>query len=126
VPGRPIQLTKPKILGFYLVYLVIVASFSLAAAELLARLASVEPWVVHDIEIEVTPGGRFYTPNPTLEYSHLPGVFLVTLPTGYTFHVTHLPNTLRITHPMAPYTNAPPQARNLGLGLLVHVRLVPQ
>ena len=34
-------------------------------------------------------------------------MFDVTLPNGYTFHLTHLPSTLRVTHPLQTYPVVP-------------------
>ncbi|MBI1852917.1 MAG: SGNH/GDSL hydrolase family protein [Planctomycetes bacterium] len=55
-----------------------------------------EPWTNH---VRVEPGGRFFTKHPTLGYSHLPGAFVVTLPSGRSFRATHGPDALRITAP---------------------------
>ena len=46
---------------------------------------------------------KFFSKHPTLGYSHIAGKFTVTLGDGYSFKVTHLPNTLRITHPLNTY-----------------------
>ena len=97
---RTLALTRRKQLVFSLIYLVVLAAVTAVAAELLARLYGIEPWDVPDLPIHVTPGGRFYATHPKLGYTHLPGAFLVTLPDGYAFRVTHLPNTLRVTHPL--------------------------
>jgi hypothetical protein len=79
------------------------AILTLAAAELLARLTGFHPWAKGDFKIHVTPGGCLFTPHRTRGYAQLPGAFVVTLPDGYAFTVTHLPNGLRITHPLATY-----------------------
>jgi len=71
-----------------------------AGAEVILRTKSVKPWRKHKITIQVEPGGKFFRRHPTLGYSHIPGRFIVTLGSGYSFNVTHLPNTLRITHPI--------------------------
>lgn len=81
------------------------ATLTLAAAELLARLTGIHPWAKGDFKIHVTPGGRLFTPQPTRGYAQLPGAFVVTLPDGYSFTVTHLSSGLRITHPLATYTD---------------------
>jgi hypothetical protein len=109
MPRRPLPLTRRKTLVFALIALALGTLLALVAAEGLVRLKGIKPWVVEDIHIGVTPGGRFYTPHPTLGYTHLPGAFVVTLPDGYAFHVTHLPNTLRVTHPLATYAHARPK-----------------
>jgi hypothetical protein len=106
MPQRTLHLTRRKPLVFTLIALALGTTLALAAAESLVRLAGIEPWVVEDIHIGVTPGGRFYTPHPTLGYTHLPGPFVVTLPNGYAFHVTHLPNTFRVTHPLTTDAHA--------------------
>jgi hypothetical protein len=106
MPQRTLHLTRRKPLVFTLIALALGTMLALAAAESLVRLAGIEPWVVEDIHIGVTPGGRFYTPHPTLGYTHLPGAFVVTLPNGYAFHVTHLPNTFRVTHPLTTDAHA--------------------
>jgi hypothetical protein len=99
------QLTRRKTLAFSLVCLALMATLTLATAELLARLAGIHPWVQEDLKIQVTPGGRFFTPHPVLGYAQLPGAFDVTLANGYTFRVTHLPSGLRITHSLATYAD---------------------
>jgi hypothetical protein len=106
MPQRTPHLTRRKTLVFALIALALGTTFALAAAEGLVRLAGIEPWVVEDIHIGVTPGGRFYTPHPALGYTHLPGAFVVTLPNGYAFRVTHLPNTFRVTYPLATDAHA--------------------
>ncbi len=103
-PQTP-QITKRKRLLFGLVYALILATLSLAAGELLVRTRGIKPWEQRELPI-VSPGGRCFTKHPTLGYSHIPGAFTVTLRDGYSFKVTHLPNTLRITHPLATYEGA--------------------
>jgi hypothetical protein len=105
----PSPLTRRKKLMFGIISLAISATFTFAAAELLVRLKGIEPWIVQDIQLHVTPGGRLYTAHPLLGYAHLPGAFTVSLPNGYAFTVTHLANTLRVTRPLATYANARPQ-----------------
>jgi hypothetical protein len=104
---RTPSLTTRKTLVFGLASLVLMAT--LAAAELLVRLMGIPPWTNADLQIHVAPGGRFFTPHPTLGYAQLPGTFLVTLPRGYSFTVTHLPGGLRITHPLATYAETQPK-----------------
>jgi hypothetical protein len=70
----------------------------LVSGEIAARAAGYQPWRVDDPGIVVEPGGRFFEPHPTLGYRQLPGTFTVRLHTGYTFTVTHGPDTLRATH----------------------------
>ena len=74
-------------------------------AEISLRVTGVNPWRPHDISNSVYPGGKLYKKHSTLGYSHLPGEFTVTLHTGYSFKVTHLPSTLRITHPVDENTS---------------------
>lgn len=76
---------------------------ALVGAEAAVRWLGYQPWQVKDLKIRVEPGGKFFTPRPTLGYTHLPGKFQVTLPDGYTFEVTHRADTLRITHPLNTY-----------------------
>ena len=98
-------MTRRKTLAFGLVSLGLVAMLMLTAADLLARLTGIHPWAKADLQIHVTPGGRLFTPHPTRGYAQLPGAFVVTLPDGYSFTMTHLPSGLRITHPLATYTD---------------------
>ena len=97
-------LTRRKTLVFSLICLALTVMLTLAAAELLARLTGIRPWDNADLQIQVAPGGRLFTPHPTRGYAQLPGAFVVTLPDGYSFALTHLPSGLRITHPLASYT----------------------
>src|SRR5882724_10660358 len=102
---RTLSLTRRKTLVFGLVSLVLMATLTLAGAELLARLTGIQPWAKADLQSHVTPGGRLFTPHPTRGYAHLPGAFVVTLHDGYSFTMTHLPSGLRITHPLATSTD---------------------
>ena len=80
---------------------------ALGGAEAAVRWLGYQPWQVKDITITIEPGGKFFTKHPTLGYTHVPGEFKVTLPDGYAFEVTHLADTLRITHPLATYGMGP-------------------
>jgi hypothetical protein len=100
-------LTKRKTLVFGLVSLVLVATLTLAVAELMARLTGIDPWAKADLQIHVTPGGRLFTPHPMRGYTQLPGAFVVTLHDGYSFTLTHLPSGLRVTHPLATSSETP-------------------
>jgi hypothetical protein len=102
---RTSSLTTRKALVFVLASLALMATLTLAAAELLVRLTGVHPWVKGDLQAHVMPGDRLFTPHPTRGYAQLPGAFVVTLPGGYSFTVTHLPGGFRITHPLATYTD---------------------
>jgi hypothetical protein len=99
------SLSRCKALVFGLTSLVVMATLTLAVAELLARLTGIQPWVKEDLQAHVMPGGRFFTPHPTRGYAQFPGRFVVTLPRGYSFTVTHLAGGLRITHPLPTYTD---------------------
>src|SRR5215208_120824 len=98
---RTLSLTKCKTVVLGLVSLVLMATLTLAGAEILARLTGIRPWAKADLQIHVMPGGRLFTPHPTRGYTQLPGTFVVTLRDGYSFTITHLPSGLRITHPLA-------------------------
>lgn len=88
----------------------IVGSLTLAiivvGSEVFLRLEGIKPWRTHDVAIKVSPGGKLFAKHPTLGYSHIAGKFTVTLADGYSLKVTHLPNTLRITHPLDTYGGA--------------------
>ena len=87
----------------HLVLLAVTTVITLVGAELLIRPLGYGPYRPRDAGIRVEPGGRFFARDSVLGYVHLPGRFRVTLPDGYVFHATHLPNTLRITHPLDTY-----------------------
>lgn len=72
-------------------------------AETAARISGLRSWQVRHAEIVVEPGGRFYKPHPTLGYTHLAGQLKATLGGSYTFNVTNLSNTLRVTGPLNCY-----------------------
>lgn len=93
---------------FLAVYYLILSALFLAGAEIILRLRGVNPWRPRDLVVRVNPGGHFFTKHPTLGYSHIPGKFTVTLGADYSFRVTHLPNTLRVTHPIGSYGTSRP------------------
>src|SRR5688572_10865441 len=102
---RTPSLTRRKTLIFGFVSFALMATLTLAAAELLARLTGMHPWVKADLQTHVMPGGRLFSPHPTRGYAQLPGAFVVTLADGYSCTLTHLPSGLRITQPLATYTD---------------------
>ena len=100
---------------FYIIYVSTLALLSVGGAELVLRARGIRPWRADGVtvpSIHVEPGGKFFQTHPELGYSHIPGRFKVTLgltdpsaaspghPDHLQFTVTHLPNTLRITHPV--------------------------
>lgn len=94
---------KYKII-LYTAYLLILTIVLLGGGGIIARMKGIRPWHVKNVPVRVEPGGKFFRKHPTLGYAALPGQFTVTLlQTNYSFHVTHLPNGLRITHPLNTY-----------------------
>jgi hypothetical protein len=94
------RLTRTKKASFVLITLLILVALFVASAEAFVRWNGFEPWRKSETTIQVEPGGKFFKTHPALGYSHYPGKFTVTLASGYVFNVTHLPNTLRVTHPI--------------------------
>jgi hypothetical protein len=100
------KLTPKKKAFFCVTCILILAVLFLSGSEFVLRQKGVTPYQMRDIHIQVEPGDRFFTKHPTLGYTHIPGQFTVTLGTGYSFRITHLPNTLRITHPLSSYDDS--------------------
>ena len=101
--GGGTVLTRRKRALFAGASALIVLVFLIFVSEGVLRLAGVRPWSKKKVTTRVEPGGAFFEKNPTLGYTHIPGAYTVTLADGYSFHVTHLPNTLRVTHPIETY-----------------------
>jgi len=95
--------THKRSMRFYLIYSAALLLFSAGAAEMLARLTGRRPWVVQPAHIKVEPGGRFFQAHPTLGYTQLAGQFKITLDGTFSYTVTNLSDTLRITHPLNTY-----------------------
>lgn len=74
------------------------------AGEVIVRLNQWWPWTNPDPHVTVAPGQRLFDRDEHLGYRHLPGRFDVTLADGHRFHMTHLPSSLRATHPLETYT----------------------
>lgn len=87
-------------------YNVLLALLLFVSFELILRLNGVRPWRKQEVHIQVNPGGTFFVKHPVFGYTHIPGKFVVTLATGYSFNVAHLPNTLRVTRPFDSYKEA--------------------
>lgn len=103
-PGTtPALTTRGKILLLFGSWLVLAMMFVLGA-EVIVRRKGFSPWSpAPQADIKVSPDGRFFVTDPLLGYKQKPGEYDVTLLGEYTFHVTHLPNGLRITHPLETY-----------------------
>lgn len=89
----------------------LVILFIFASGEILVRLSGFKPFHPVPPKIQVEPGGKFFTRQAAGGYTQLPGKFKVTLPTGYSFTVTHDTNALRITHP--PRAQTEPSKREI-------------
>lgn len=90
---------KKKVL-FILVSWLFLAALFLLGGEIVLRLKGVQPWANVQVSTVVEPGGKLFIEHPTLGYSHIPGAFNIMLETGYSFNITHLPNSMRITQPI--------------------------
>jgi len=96
-------LQKHKII-LYAAYLLFLTIVLFGGGELIARMKGMRPWHVGSVPVQVEPGGKFFRKHPALGYAALPGQFTVSLlQKNYSFHVTHLPNGLRVTHPLNTY-----------------------
>ena len=101
-PPTPAKRKKPLLFALYLLILIILF---VSAAEVALRLKGYEPLHGPEVAVRVEPGGKLYQPHPTLGYTHIPGKFTVFFwDTSYT--ATHLPNTLRVTHPIETYSDS--------------------
>jgi hypothetical protein len=101
---RSPRLSFRKKLLFYLLYFTAAPLLILFFAEVTARLIGYKAWNPEQPRtITVEPGGKFFMKHPALGYTHIPGQFKITLSGAYTFRVTNLENTLRITHPLNTY-----------------------
>src|SRR2546429_433380 len=100
---KPKALSGKKKLLFYSIYYSLITLLIFSLAEAAARVMGHKPWTITKSEIVVGPGGRFYQTHPTLGYTHLPGHFKVILAGTYSFEVTNLDNTLRVTRSLSNY-----------------------
>lgn len=106
-PRTEIHFTRWQKAVIYAVFLSLLAGVFLLSAEFVVRWKGVRPWVPREEKvISVEPGGRLVTPQPILGYTYIPGRFTVTLADGYSFVMTHLPNSLRVTQPLDDYSGA--------------------
>jgi hypothetical protein len=96
------QLSRRTKAAFLLIYVTLIVSISLVAIEYILRFAGLQPWHIDIAPVEVDPGGQLFQIHPVLGYSHIPGSFSVTLETGYSFTMTHLPDLSRITRQIDP------------------------
>lgn len=84
----------------------ILSMIFVVGAEIIVQRKGFSAWSpAPQADIKVSPGGRFFVPDPLLGYRQKAGKFDVTLMGEYTFHATQLPNGLRITHPLETYDN---------------------
>ena len=72
---------------------------ALLLGEMLARTRGLKPFSAQPVDLRVEPGGKLFRALDEGGFGHFPGEFKVTLPTGYSFRVTHGTNGLRATHP---------------------------
>ena len=105
--GRRIErrfnaLTNRERAAIRITLLLILAGLVFALGEISVRLQGRKPWVARTVRgMTIEPGGKLFMRHPTLGFTHIPGVFKVTFPDGYTYRATHLENGLRVTRPDA-------------------------
>lgn len=99
-----VHLTRLQKVLIYAVFLSLLAGVFLLSAEYVVRKKRVWPWAPPNEVGSVEPGGRVIATHPTLGYTHIPGRFTVTLKDGYSFVMTHLQNSLRVTQPLDNYS----------------------
>lgn len=114
--------SRGTLFALYSVYLLALLLVFLGAAEAIVRARGYKPWQAENASvssIQIEPGGKFFQTHPLLGYSHIPGRFAVSVarpPSGsdaatdnqrLRFSVTHLPNGLRVTHPLETYGTRP-------------------
>lgn len=92
--NRVLRYSQTTLMSASLLVLVLA---SLALTEIALRLAGWETWQVEDQAIKVEPGGRLFASDDLLGYTHRPGRFRVELGSGFSFHVGHGGDTLRLT-----------------------------
>lgn len=97
---QPTTLSRKKRWLVRLAYYPLATALILSAAEGAARILGHRPSATRKPDIVVEPGGRLYSAHPTLGYTPLPGRFKVTLAGSYSFNITNLPSTLRVTSPL--------------------------
>jgi hypothetical protein len=101
-------LSARKKLAFTLVLTAGSLATVVAGAEAFARLKGYRPWTPsQDRPVRVQPGDRFGAPDARLGNVYLPGRFVVTLPDGHSFRMTHGDDGLRITRPLSSGTRVP-------------------
>ena len=99
---KPQTLRRRKKIFLITNYLVMISILALGS-EVILRLKGVKALQKQAPVVTVTPGGKFFQSHPVLGYTHIPGRFNISFGSGYSFKVTHLPNTLRVTHPLESY-----------------------
>lgn len=72
-----------------------------AGAEIMARVKGFRPWTPSEDRPLRIEGGALGVRHPVIGNAYAPGRFVITLEDGYSFRVTHGPDGLRITRPLA-------------------------
>jgi hypothetical protein len=80
---------------------------ALLLAEALLRAVRTPP---ERLDIVVEPGGKYQAPDPVLGFRPLPGSYRVLFDHRYPWRLTNLPDSTRITRPLATYAGSPPRA----------------
>ena len=97
--------SKLNIVLAYFLFLILLLALFAASAEIILRKMGERPFVVRYPEIVTEPEGRYIIEHDSLGYTNRPGEYKITLPTSYSFTVTHLENNLRATQPVSEYGN---------------------
>lgn len=87
-------------------FAIIISSFTTMSLLFLGEMIMrrrVGPWVFDPAILSLEPPGTYNLKDSALGYSPRPGKVKVTLAGPYSFTITHLPNGLRITHPLDTY-----------------------
>ena len=98
-PAGAAKLGLPKRALFAATLCAIFAVLMFGVGEVALRVTGQMPWQPSGQNPYVEGGGKAFLKHATLGYTHVPGKMTFTLWDGYTFTVTHGPDTLRITRP---------------------------
>ena len=103
--STPPPLSRKKRLLFLSIIFSFFIILLLSLGEIISR-QKIRPWKILPREAVVAslePPGTYNLKHETLGYTFRPGRVRITLPGPYSFNITHLPNGLRITHPLDTY-----------------------
>jgi len=107
--GMPVTMSNRRKWIFRIVAVTGALLASVLVCELSTRALGFRPLEAAPLDIQIMPGSRYQTWDKELGFRPIPGHYTIVFDHRWTWELTNLPDTTRITRPLESYDHAEPK-----------------